>query len=60
MLSDVGTAQFSLINAGLELSGHIIWLMRRSSSNSLSLMDCSTILTSAAFIFGHISVKALL
>ena len=60
MLSIVGTARFSLINAGLELPEDIIWLMRRSSSNSLSSTDCSTVLTSAAVIFGHILAKALL
>ena len=60
MLPNVGTVWFSLTKAGLDLSGDIIWLMRRSSFSSWSLTDCSIVLTSAPSIFGHMSAKAFL
>ena len=60
MLTSVGTVRVSFTNVGWDFFQDMRRLMRRSSSSSASLMDCSRILTLALFIFGHMSAKASL
>ena len=60
ILSEVGTSCFSFSKVGLALSGHNCSLKHLSSWSSVSFIELSKTVTSAAWIFGHISANASL
>ena len=60
ILSEVGTSHFSFSKVGLALSGHSCSLKRLSSWSSVSFIELSKTVMSAAWIFGQISANASL
>ena len=60
ILSEVGTSRFSFSKVGLALSGHSCSLKCLSLWSSVSFTELSKTVTSAAWIFGRISVNASL